>query len=243
MAAYQGNLEMVSIALQMSVLSMRERVHLLPVRSSRVPQISEEVKAPWNWRTAASALNGHLHILEYLVERKYDQYDGEACENAAKYGHLDCLKYLHENRQSALELWSRTRSAREKPHRVFTIPPRQRLSSPTVGDTKMERYARRKRVLGYTKREREREIRSYCEINNIYTNNLNQNTPLNDANRRARIHNAGNAKKNALAKSSIYRPLGYGPNALPPRQFAFFAFVCGSRIGFSCVYLNAQCKP
>ena len=50
-----------------------------------------------------------------------------------------------------------------------------------VGDTKMERYARPKHVLGYTKREREREIRSYCEINNIYTNKLNQNTPLNDA--------------------------------------------------------------
>jgi len=40
--------------------------------------------------------NGHLHILEYLVERKYDKYDEYACEYAAKNGHLDCLKYLHE---------------------------------------------------------------------------------------------------------------------------------------------------
>ena len=43
-----------------------------------------------------AARNGHLHILEYLVERKYDKYDAWACANAATHGHLDCLKYLHE---------------------------------------------------------------------------------------------------------------------------------------------------
>jgi hypothetical protein len=43
-----------------------------------------------------AALNGHLHILEYLVERKYDQYNEFSCSNAAENGHLDCLKYLHE---------------------------------------------------------------------------------------------------------------------------------------------------
>ena len=59
--------------------------------------LHEEVKAPWDWGTAAeAALNGHLHILEYLVERKYDEYDEGACANAAEFGHLDYLKYLHE---------------------------------------------------------------------------------------------------------------------------------------------------
>ena len=43
-----------------------------------------------------AAQNGHLHILEYLVERKYDQFVEDACWCAAKYGQLDCLKYLHE---------------------------------------------------------------------------------------------------------------------------------------------------
>ena len=44
-----------------------------------------------------AALYGHLHILEYLVERKYDKYDDRsACVDAATHGHLDCLKYLHE---------------------------------------------------------------------------------------------------------------------------------------------------
>ena len=38
--------------------------------------LREEVKAPWDSRTASwAAGSGHLHILEYLVERKYDEYD------------------------------------------------------------------------------------------------------------------------------------------------------------------------
>ena len=58
--------------------------------------LREEVKAPWGSATASwAARNGHLHILEYLVERKYDQFK-YACEYAAAFGHLDCLKYLHE---------------------------------------------------------------------------------------------------------------------------------------------------
>ena len=61
--------------------------------------LREEVKAPWDWRTAANAAeNGHLHILEYLVERKYDRYNEWACKLAAENGHLDCLKYLRETR-------------------------------------------------------------------------------------------------------------------------------------------------
>ena len=67
--------------------------------------LHEEVKAPWGLQTANwAAENGHLHILEYLVERKYDQYDEFACERAAKYGHLDCLKYLHETAKAPWDL-------------------------------------------------------------------------------------------------------------------------------------------
>ena len=41
------------------------------------------------------------------------------------------FEVLARNRQSALELTGRTRSAREQPPRLFTIPPRQQLSSTT----------------------------------------------------------------------------------------------------------------
>ena len=53
-------------------------------------EISDFLTATW------AAENGHLHILEYLVERKYDKYNEDACREAAKNGHLDCLKYLRE---------------------------------------------------------------------------------------------------------------------------------------------------
>ena len=65
--------------------------------------LREEAKAPWNSGTGFNlgtatyaAENGHLHILEYLVERKYDDYSEYACGYAAEEGQLDCLKYLHE---------------------------------------------------------------------------------------------------------------------------------------------------
>ena len=61
--------------------------------------LHEEAKAPWgSWTVNYAARKGHLHILEYLVERKYqyDQFNTYACQCVAAYGHLDCLKYLHE---------------------------------------------------------------------------------------------------------------------------------------------------
>ena len=64
-------------------------------------------KALWSSDTASwAAQNGHLHILEYLVERKYDQFSGRACRLAAEYGHLDCLKYLHETAKAPWNDWS-----------------------------------------------------------------------------------------------------------------------------------------
>ena len=93
-AARQGNLEMVKYCVanecpidELACACAAEE------RSSRVPQIltrrSESALGleycPW------AALNGHLHILEYLVERKYDQYCECACAYAAEERPLETV--------------------------------------------------------------------------------------------------------------------------------------------------------
>jgi len=118
MAAEQGNLEMVKYCVAnacpidaWACAQAAKNGHLEVLKYLR-----EEVKAPWDWRTAAwAAGSGHLHILEYLVDRKYDEYDEEACEFAADGGHLDCLKYLHETAKAP---WDEEaiRSAHENNH-------------------------------------------------------------------------------------------------------------------------------
>jgi hypothetical protein len=99
-AAYRGNLEMVKYCVA-NECPIDEGACAYAARNGHLEclkYLREEVKAPWDWRTATCAAgNGHLHILEYLVERKYNKYYYYlACERAAEKGHLDCLKYLHE---------------------------------------------------------------------------------------------------------------------------------------------------
>ncbi|CAL6384541.1 unnamed protein product [Bathycoccus prasinos] len=99
MAVCQGNLEMVKycVANECPINAEACACAALNGHLEILKYLREEVKAPWDYWTAAwAARNGHLHILEYLVERKFDQYNLLACSNAAENGHLDCLKYLHE---------------------------------------------------------------------------------------------------------------------------------------------------
>ena len=42
-----------------------------------------------------AAKNGHLDCLKYAHENGY-KWDNIVCSEAAKNGHLDCLKYAHE---------------------------------------------------------------------------------------------------------------------------------------------------
>ena len=102
--------------------------------------LREEVKAPWDLRTAIwAAENGHLHILEYLVERKYDRYNELACRWAAEYGHLDCLKYLHETAKCAVVRRGRTRStSRTTTPNVYNTSSTTTVLSQKVGRTRME---------------------------------------------------------------------------------------------------------
>ena len=98
-AARHGNLEMVKYCVE-NECPIDEYACARAASNGQLEVLKylhEEVKAPWNFDTAAwAALKGHLHILEYLVERKYDKYSEKACEYAAENGRLDCLKYLRE---------------------------------------------------------------------------------------------------------------------------------------------------
>ena len=147
-----------------------------------------------------AADQGNLEMVKYCVANECP-IDEFACANAAKNGHLECLKYLREevkapwgselplgrlqmvistysnillsvsminiaywrvglrperslrlfevlarNRQMALGLSGRSRSAREQPHRLCTIPPRQRLSITIWLAIRKRRVTRRDRI-------------------------------------------------------------------------------------------------
>ena len=113
-AACQCNLEMVKYCVANecpinadACENAASRGHLEILRYLR-----EEAKAPWDspWNISntanTAARNSHLHILEYLVERKYDEYHEWACGYAAMNGYLDCLKYFHETAKAPWGSWT-----------------------------------------------------------------------------------------------------------------------------------------
>ena len=104
--------------------------------------LREEAKAPWDSRTAAwAALNGHLHILEYLVERKYDQYRRDCVSVCGRERPLRLFEVLARNRQSAVELSrpyeTRTRTTTPNVYNTFSTII---VLSHAVGDTRTESY-------------------------------------------------------------------------------------------------------
>ena len=142
-------------------------------RSSRVPQIlTRRSQSALGLGTASwAAQNGHLHILEYLVERKFDKYTNLRASVQPRRP-LRLFEVLARNRQSAVGLLGGTKSAREQPPRVSTIPPRQQLSITIWLAIRKRRVTRRDRIRiriklnVITERERGREREKEKEIQN-----------------------------------------------------------------------------
>ena len=70
---------------------------------------------------------------------------------------LGLFEVLARNRQSAVEQWRRTRRSQERPPRLFTIPPRQRLSSPTQLVLRRRNFTHLINTHTHKEREREKE--------------------------------------------------------------------------------------
>ena len=71
-----------------------------------VIEIKTIIKMPWSKLNSYFSLIGNLELLKFSYENsclwtdkysKYAWFGDETCENAALNGHLDCLKYAHEN--------------------------------------------------------------------------------------------------------------------------------------------------
>ena len=61
---------------------------------NRIEEALSEIRA--NKSCTAAARGGHLECLKYLHENGCP-WDEETCGRAAAFGHLECLKYLYEN--------------------------------------------------------------------------------------------------------------------------------------------------
>ena len=117
-AANHGNMEMVKYCVAnecpidvSACAHAAEGGHLECLKYLR-----EEVKAPWDWRTASWAAKMVTFIYSnILLSVSLINMSNDACWFAAVNGHLDCLKYLHETAKAPWNLLA-VRGAHENNH-------------------------------------------------------------------------------------------------------------------------------
>ena len=117
-AAKQGNLEMVKYCVANECPYGKETCACAAANGhlETLQFLHKEAKAPWDKETAAEAAEaGHLHILEYLFECEYE-FRSWMCNCAAEYGHLGCLKFLHEVAKAPWDCET-VRTAHEENHK------------------------------------------------------------------------------------------------------------------------------
>ena len=132
-AAEQGNLEMIKYCVanecpidELACEQAASEGHLECLKYLR-----EEAKAPWRFELPLGRLD--MVIFTYsniLLSVKYDQLT-RACDDAADERPLRLFEVLARNRQSAVGRLERIPRTQAQPDRMFTIPPRQQLSSTT----------------------------------------------------------------------------------------------------------------
>ena len=142
-AARQGNLEMVKYCVANECPIDAMRVQMLPKRSSRGASntYAKKSKRLGIGSTASwAAENGHLHILEYLVERKYDNITNVRVV-CGQNGHLDCLKYLHETAKAPWDEDAVREAHKNNQTECVQYLLDNNCPLPWVGDTNAESYA------------------------------------------------------------------------------------------------------
>ena len=77
--------------------------------------IREEKKCAWDEETSAvAAEQGNLEMVKYCVANRCP-INASSCRNAARNGHLECLKYLHEEAEAPWD-WKTASEAAENGH-------------------------------------------------------------------------------------------------------------------------------
>jgi hypothetical protein len=73
----------------------------------------EEKKCEWDdWTIINAAIQGNLEMVKYCVANRCPVH-ASACTYAAKYGHLECLKYLHEDVKAPWDSYTAAPAARK----------------------------------------------------------------------------------------------------------------------------------
>lgn len=101
LAAMKGHLECLQNALQDRDKSSSQNLWIYPYAAQNghlhILEWLLEEGYPWDERTCqCAAFNGHLEVLKWLQE-KGCPWDHHTCEHAAYKGHLEVLKWAHEN--------------------------------------------------------------------------------------------------------------------------------------------------